>query len=139
MPKLSLFQKNLIVKPSTIPNAGLGLFAKEDIPVGTVLGWYRGDIITSKQWKCCGNDEYIWMLVDDDNNEYYIDARNKKRNNKLRYVNGCLTPGQFACVNVEAYQKRNKIWYATTKKIMKGMELIVDYGNDFFIHEKVNQ
>jgi len=132
MPSLQWFQRNLVVKPSTIPNAGMGLFAREDIPVGTRLGWYRGERMTTRQWERCKNDEYIWLLLDDNGKEYYVDACNVVKNNKLRFVNGCITPGQFACVNVEAYQKKDKIWYSTIKKISKGMELVVHYGEDYF-------
>ena len=132
MPSLQWFQRNLVVKPSTIPNAGMGLFAKEDIPMGTRLGWYKGKRMSTKQWERCENDEYIWLLLDDKGKEYYIDAHKVVKNNKLRFVNGCVTPGQFACVNVEAYQKKGKIWYSTIKKIGKGMELIVNYGDEYF-------
>ena len=132
MPRLKWFQRNLVIKPSLIPNGGLGLFAKCDIPIGTRLGWYRGDIITEEEWKKTLNDCYVWMLVDEDGKEYYVDAYMTKRNNKLRYVNGALTASQKALVNVESYQKNNKIWYKTIKRIPKGVEIIIDYGEDFF-------
>lgn len=33
------------VKPSSIPDAGMGLFAAEDIPAKTTIGWYGGTLI----------------------------------------------------------------------------------------------
>lgn len=135
MPNLKWFQRNVTVKLSSIPGGGMGLFAKEDLPKGTRLGWYRGKFMTTKQWNRCKNDKYIWLLLDEDDEEYYIDASELKKNNKLRYVNGCFTPGQYASVNTEAYQKDDKIWYKTIRKIPKGMELLVDYGCDYFTED----
>jgi len=35
-------QSNLLIKQSNVPGAGLGLFAKQSIPKGTILGTYAG-------------------------------------------------------------------------------------------------
>lgn len=132
MPNLKYFQKDLSVRPSRINGAGLGLFANKFIPKGTRLGWYRGDHISRQDWIDSENDDYMWMLVDDYENDYYVDGRPQVRNNKLRYVNGCQTPGQVFSVNVIAYQKDDRIWYKTCRKIHEGEELIVDYGGDYW-------
>lgn len=130
--KLIYYQKNLIVKPSRIQGAGMGLFARDFIPKGKKLGWYRGELITRQEWIDSEDDSYMWMIKDSNDTEFYIDGSTIKKNNKLRYVNGCMTPSQKFCVNVDAYQSGNKIWYETTRKIHKGEELIVDYGGDYW-------
>jgi uncharacterized protein len=129
--KLISYQKYLVVKPSLIKGAGLGLFSKKYLPKGTKLGWYRGVILTRKQWLNLDKDRYTWLMFDRYDREYYIDARPLKRNNKLRYVNGSFTPGQFAKINVEAIQVDGKMWYVTTKKVYPGEELIIHYGNEY--------
>ncbi|EKX45696.1 hypothetical protein GUITHDRAFT_138899 [Guillardia theta CCMP2712] len=40
----------LVVKPSTIPQAGLGLFAAVDIPAGTEIGRYAGSLWPQGLW-----------------------------------------------------------------------------------------
>lgn len=131
MVKLKEYQKNLVIKASNIKNAGLGLFAKVDIPRGAKLGWYRGTLMTSKEWERMDNDAYAWLLFDEFDREYYVDGRKKKRNNKLRYMNGAFTPGQFIKRNVIAYQCDDKIWYKTCRRVRKGEELIIYYGKDY--------
>lgn len=132
MPKLKEFQKDICIKSSTIKGAGLGVFAKKFIPKGTLIGWYRGIFKTEEEWENTDQDQYIWRLQDEYDNDYYIDGYPIKKSNKLRYVNGARTPSQFLSINVEAYQSYDKIWYRTSKKINKGMELIVDYGDEYF-------
>jgi hypothetical protein len=41
----------LDLKPSTIPNAGLGAFAKADIPEGIIIAEYRGAIFLKRTFK----------------------------------------------------------------------------------------
>lgn len=132
MPKLKYFQGKLAVRPSRIQGAGMGLFARQDLPRGTRLGWYRGDHISRQGWIESKDDSYMWMLLDDDDDEYYVDGKFQIRNNKLRYVNGCRSPGQRASVNVDAYQKDDRIWYKTKRKVHEGEELIVCYGGDYW-------
>lgn len=132
MPQINYFQKNLSIRPSRIKGAGLGIFAKDFIPKGTRLGWYRGDHLSKKEYLKTEPDTYIWMLEDDRNREFYVDAYKTKKSNKLRYVNGCKTPGQSLSVNVEAYQKDDRIWYKTTRKIRSNEEIIIDYGEDYW-------
>jgi len=65
------------VAPSTVPGAGLGLFAARSMPRGTVLGTYPGVILplaqhsaSSKVQKSPGCASYIWRFTD---NKYVID------------------------------------------------------------------
>ena len=41
---------DVVAKPSTIPNAGLGLFAARDLEAGTVLGTYPGRVWSAATW-----------------------------------------------------------------------------------------
>lgn len=70
-------QRNCEVGPSTIgPNAGLGLFAKTDLPKGTVLGTYPGVVLpitahSATKLKAFPQCEgYTWRFSD---NKYVID------------------------------------------------------------------
>ena len=68
----------LDVKQSTVPNAGLGLFAKVSLPKDTVLGTYPGRVIPLRQnldklakYPQC--EAYVWRFSD---NQYVIDPTN---------------------------------------------------------------
>lgn len=130
--KLKELQKKfMVVKKSKIKGAGKGVFAKIDIPKGTVLGWYRGKYLTEKQFEKLPDSktDYVWYI----NDNLYVDGSKIKKNNMLIYVNGAKTKAQKKKINVDSHNYRKKIWYKTTKKIKKGDELIVDYGEEYFI------
>lgn len=68
------------IKDSTVPGAGLGLFAKQNLPKGTVLGTYPGVVIPLSQnlnklrnYPAC--EAYIWRFSD---NAFVIDPTNKE-------------------------------------------------------------
>ena len=63
------------IRPSQVPGAGLGLFAKRDLSRGTVLGTYPGTVIPLaqnldklRQYPPC--EGYVWRFSD---NQYVID------------------------------------------------------------------
>ncbi len=67
----------LKVAPSNVPGAGLGLFASQSMPKGTVLGTYPGVVLplgqhsaSSKVRNCPECASYIWRFTD---NQYVID------------------------------------------------------------------
>jgi hypothetical protein len=77
---VSLNNVEIQIKPSTVPNAGLGLFAKVPLRKGTMLGTYPGVLVPLSQNlpklrahpECEG---YIWRFSD---NRYVIDPTNDK-------------------------------------------------------------
>lgn len=108
--------KCLEVKTSLIPGAGMGLFAKCDLPNSTTLGEYRGERFQigmrgsaqqlTKDWsyiwklpKCDGGldtvitrqDKVHWHECSNEHGFLYVDAFPLRENNPLRYVNGVNT------------------------------------------------
>ena len=77
------WKKILLVKKSTIPGAGKGLFTNKFIPKGSRIAEYKGKIST---WKdvdhCKGLNAYIYYI----NRHHVIDA-SKHKNNFARYAN----------------------------------------------------
>jgi uncharacterized protein len=118
----------LKIKKSLFPFAGKGCFAAQNIKKGTIIQEYKGKILTKKQWNKLKDTSYVWELED----HLYLDAMKFKRNNPLRYVNGCMGECQCISENVEAIEKNHKIFYKAIKPIQKGEELIIDYGDEFF-------
>jgi hypothetical protein len=74
----ALLNGDIEIKASTVPGAGLGLFAKTSLPKGTILGTYPGAVIPLSQnlgklqeYPAC--EGYIWRFSD---NRAVIDPTN---------------------------------------------------------------
>jgi hypothetical protein len=124
----------LELRKSKIRNAGIGCFSKTIIPAGTIIGPYFGKYMTLKQRNRVADGTYIWKIHDN----LFVDAKNFKKNNPLRYVNGAKTPLQKSRINCEvkfigSNPKNLKVYYMTTKNILPDEELIISYGNKYFI------
>ncbi len=79
---MALLEDQLVVKPSTIPGSGKGLFTKKFIPKGTFIIEYKGKITTWKEVKNDSSNLYIYTV----NPKHVIDARNYKKA-LARYAN----------------------------------------------------
>ncbi|XP_076085389.1 histone-lysine N-methyltransferase PRDM7-like [Mytilus galloprovincialis] len=114
------------VRQSTIPNAGLGVFAETTIPSGTRLGPYNGAL--SKDFH--GDDWTYIFLVAYENGEtkHHIDAKNKESASWLRYINCARTIDEE---NLEVHQYKYEIYYVTNQCIKPGTELLVWYGDSY--------
>jgi hypothetical protein len=124
-------KKLLESKKSTIPNAGLGLFAAMDIDIDVDLGEYFGNITNDYPGGC-----YIWEYHDKNDNIKYVNGEHFK-NNPLKYINGIKykdqpTKDQLNKVNCMIKLINNKVHYVSTKFINKGDELFIDYGNQYW-------
>ena len=68
---MALLEKHLVVKDSSIPGSGKGLFTKIFIPKGTRIVEYKGKITTWKEVKNEHDNGYIYTI----NNNHVINAR----------------------------------------------------------------
>lgn len=126
--------KHVVIKKSTIPQAGMGAYAKHDMEKFTVLGKYAGKRITAEEfdekYETMDDSAYVWSL-EDSNDEIigYIDGKDPKQSNWLRYVN---CPSKKRQENVKAIQQDYDIVYYTLRKIRAGEELFVYYGDEYY-------
>lgn len=127
---MSLLEKNLVVKRSTIPGSGKGLFTKKPIPKGTAIIEYKGKIT---DWENAnhddGNNPYIFYV----NRNYVIDALNRLTS-LARYANDGLGLKRVKGItNNSTYITRDKrVYVKSTKDIPAGAEILVDYGKDYW-------
>jgi len=122
----------LRIAPSSIQNAGMGVYAVDEIPKGA-----RGAYIGVKKSMTRGNAFYSWIIYEYDTvtgnsittkELYMIDASNKKVSNWTRYVN-C---GMYDLKNnLEPVQKWEDLYYVSRRDINPGEELWIDYGEGF--------
>lgn len=109
---------NLDVRASRIRGAGKGLFAATDLPAGTRLGEYTGHRTKAQP----RNGNYVWEV-----NIYHPNGSFSHH----EYVDARRTP-TCRLINAEMYQHRGRVFYRTTKRVRRGTEIIVDYGEEYW-------
>jgi hypothetical protein len=121
----------ILIAPSTIPEAGLGAYAMDEIPRGA-RDTYIGEFAS----KSNVNSYYSWEILPYNKNGVqkvgdpigYADAENPEKASWTRYANCGLTKRSN---NLEVDQLYDKILYKTTRTIKQGEELFIDYGFDY--------
>jgi hypothetical protein len=128
----------LRVKPSTIPNAGLGLFAAVDIPADTVIAYYRGQRLTRKQLDRRYGRHHQGDYVIKIRPNVYIDACNTQ-STVARYANTCDVPVRVRapCRNNAIFlydEARNRLeLLSCDRPIRRGEEITVSYGDGYVV------
>ena len=127
---MSVTESQLVVKRSTIPDAGKGLFTRKFIPKGTRIVEYTGKITT---WKDVNHDDgsnvYIYYLK----RYHVIDARHHTKV-LARYANdarGLQRPKGFRN-NSQYVNDENRIYIQALRDIDAGDEILVSYGKEYW-------
>ena len=118
-----------IVKTSSIHNRGV--FAARDIPKGTKILEYYGELITKKESQRRSDERLARAKVTgeaavyifDINSRYDLDGSSVEPNDG-RYINHSCAP------NCDAYQDGRRIFIHAERDIKKGEELLYNYGFD---------
>jgi SET domain-containing protein len=127
---MALLEKQLVVKRSTIPNSGKGLFTKKFIPKGTHIVEYKGRISTWSEVKDeDGKNGYIFYVT----RNHVIDGKPYKKA-LARYANDARGFVKIkGLTNNCDYVVDGKNAYIESKKdIPAGAEIFVDYGKDYW-------
>jgi hypothetical protein len=126
---------------SKIRGAGIGLFARTFIPIGTLIGIYRGIVMSKEDLDAkygAGNDTiapYAVEMQRDDGSTFFVDAQdpNWPNSNWTRYMNSPW--GTNAHSNVEMNGNGE---FRATKDITVDCELLWNYGSTYFIDPDVH-
>ncbi|MBN8788353.1 MAG: SET domain-containing protein [Terrimonas sp.] len=127
---MALLEKQLVVKKSTLPNAGKGLFTRKTIPKGTRIVEYKGTITT---WKEVDHNEgsngYIYYI----NRNTVINAR-PHPDYLARYANDAKGIAKLKGVTNNAVYATEglKAYIESTKEIPAGAEIFVGYGKEYW-------
>ena len=127
---MGITEKDLEVKKSKLPGAGLGLFTRKLIPKGTNIIEYKGKITTWKEVKHNdGNNGYIYYVK----RNHVIDASRTKKA-LARYANDARGIGKVSGIsNNAAYTEEGlKVFIQAKKDIPKGAEILVGYGPEYW-------
>jgi SET domain-containing protein len=132
---MALLEKHLVVKTSTIPNAGNGLFTKIFIAKGTRIVEYKGRITTWKEVKNDDNNVYIYTV----NRNHVIDA-NKTLKALARYANDAKGLTRIKGLNNNCIYVNDglRAFIESTKDIAAGSEIFVDYTKEYWDVMRVN-
>lgn len=98
---------------------GKGLFAEDDIPAGVCFLEYKGRELTEDE-KYTSTSRYLFEI----NKKVTLDGWVK--GNTARYINYACDP------NAEFDTKGDRVFVFSTKKIKKGEQITIDYGEEYF-------
>jgi SET domain-containing protein len=118
-----------MVKKSSLPNAGNGLFVKIDFKKGEMITEYKGRRRTWAQVENDADNGYIFH-IDDDN---VIDAQ-KNVNTFGRYANDAAGLHRVSGLrnNAEYIEESNRVFIRATRNIKAGNEVFVSYGKRYW-------
>ncbi len=130
---MQLLEKYLLIKASTIPGCGMGLFTKKFIPKGTLIVEYKGTIKTWDQIKNRRQKEYIYAYMYAINDNRYIDASRRPKA-LARYANDARGLNNIKGVtnNCVYDDDGKKAFIKSVKDIPPGSEILVRYGKEYW-------
>ncbi len=131
-PQNKYMHSDLLVKKSTLPGAGKGLFAKREIKKGERVVEYIGEIITEAELdRRAEKDVYGYSFYI--NKRKCIDAYYTP-NELARYANDALgLRRKKGLKNNSCYViYRNSGWIKAEKNIKPGEEIFVSYGAEYW-------
>ena len=127
---MALLERQLIVKKSTLPGSGMGLFTKEFIPKGSRIVEYKGKVSTWKEVDHNnGKNGYIYYV----NRNFVIDASGYKKA-LARFANDAKGLSRVkGFTNNCIYQFQDgKVYIESTKDIPPNTEILVEYGKEYW-------
>ncbi|XP_045160195.2 uncharacterized protein LOC123525314 [Mercenaria mercenaria] len=116
------------IEPSSIPNAGLGVFTNIYIEQDTMFGPYKG--ILELDADSADASGYSWRINprNGEDRAVWVDAKDIYLSNWLRYFN---TPTSASMENIVAVQHKGEMYYQAFRSIQPGTELLVSYGEAY--------
>lgn len=128
---MALLEKKMVIKKSTLPGAGKGLFTKVFIPKGTRIVEYKGEVVTWKEVEKMADDRngYVFFF----NNQYCIDAWKTKKG-IAHYANDAkgIVRVKGITNNSEYVTEKKRCYIEATKDIPAGSEILVGYGAEYW-------
>ncbi|MFM2338023.1 MAG: hypothetical protein RL115_1216 [Bacteroidota bacterium] len=127
---MAFLEKHLVIKKSTLPNAGMGLYTTIFIEKGTRIVEYKGKITTWKEVQHNeGKNGYIYYVK----RNHVIDAGNRK-SALARYANDAkgISSVKGLTNNAQYVEDGLKVFIQAAKDIPAGSEILVEYGKEYW-------
>jgi uncharacterized protein len=127
--RMTIKPQYLEIKPSQIPNAGLGLFTKVFIPVGSLVIEYKGVVTTWDAVKEQIDNDYIYYI----SRNHVIDAAPTPKS-LARYANDAKGLTQLPGINNNCIFKKmeGRVFIKARANIQPGSEILVSYGKQYW-------
>jgi SET domain-containing protein len=128
---MALLEKKMVIKKSSLPGAGKGLFTTVFIPKGTRIVEYKGQIVSWKEVEKMADDRngYVFFF----NNQYCIDAWKTKKG-IAHYANDARGLVRIEGVknNAEYVTEKKRCYIEAARDIPAGSEILVGYGGEYW-------
>jgi SET domain-containing protein len=127
---MALLEKHLVIKQSTLPGAGKGLFTKKLIPKGTRIAEYKGKITTWKEVDHLnGLNAYIFYI----NRNHVIDG-SKHKKAFARFANDAKgsKKGSGLINNCKYVVEGLRVFLESKKEISPNEEILAGYGKEYW-------
>jgi SET domain-containing protein len=126
---MALLEKELEVKKSTLPGAGLGLFAKSNISKGSRIVEYKGRRTTWKEVENDYKNGYIYTI----DPQHVIDAKTYRKA-LARYANDAqgMVRKNGIKNNARYVVDGLKVYIEAVKDVSAGSEIFVTYGKEYW-------
>ncbi|MEP6748756.1 MAG: SET domain-containing protein-lysine N-methyltransferase, partial [Bacteroidota bacterium] len=123
-------KRSLVVKKSTLPKSGKGLFTKASISKGELVVEYRGKITT---WKHILANKVFNGYVFYVNRNHVVDAM-KNMKALGRYANDAKGLSKIKGIrnNADYVVRQGKVYIHATANIRAGDEIFVNYGKEYW-------
>lgn len=128
---------SLVVKRSTLPGAGKGLFTKSLIPKGTSIIEYTGRVTNWKEVLAGKSfNGYVYYI----SRNHVIDAKDPASGD-ARYANDAagLVRVQGVRNNAAYTISKKRVFITATRNIQPGEEILVAYGKEYWDIVKENK
>jgi len=127
---MALLEKSLVIKRSTIPGAGKGLFTKQFIAKGARIVEYKGRTTT---WKMVEQQKEFNAYVYYIKRDLVIDAKNYTKTFG-RYANDAngISKLKRMTNNSRYIIDGKRVFIEATKDIDAGSEIFVSYGKEYW-------
>lgn len=127
-------QYGVRVAPSTIPNAGRGLFAMRDFAQGDVVCPYGGRLMNAEELERLYPGDTLAPYVEKIDANTFRDAACVRGIGSM--ANGMPRKRQS---NVETFVRRDRTpWLRALRRIPRGAELINHYADEYFSHPDIH-
>ena len=124
------------IKYSTINNAGLGVFAKQNIPKDFFLGNYVGKYMIIDNNNHNNHNYYMCSVQKYNKSMYFIDSSCLEFSNWTRFINCGLNKNMNNLRTINLIHKTDEnqnglLLFYSTRNIKKGEEIFFEYGEKF--------